>query len=506
MNIERITADTFYEANCKAELLYGKDNYEIIKSSKEHISSAFGLVRTEIVVLLVKQKEKRLSSIIKVAPTLPSESIEATPNVLEVSKHPIKQATNIESRIKQKPASNKTPNISRTYSRNAKITPMRETHTLRTNQEGISEPKAQKIDEFEDNTASLLRVLNNIRQKNTIEKQMPTRRCAGESRQSAMYDNQPTFAPANNVAEQIQYDILEKKFEQLLKKVDIIYQTTDQIANKQDHEIPQGLLKIKENLLSLDTPHDITDKIISELKFELSTNALQDPDKAYQEARIWFENKLKFSPQISFTKIKKPHIIVLVGPTGVGKTTTIAKLSAHYGLSSFERKSVALFTLDTFRIAATEQLSQYAKIIDIEVEVILKPEDIDEALARHQDKELIIVDTAGRGQKDTNEIRELSKFIEKLPTPEKYLVVSATSKYVDILEATKSFSVLNYDKFIFTKLDETNTIGPLLAILYSAVMSFFYLTNGQCVPNDFKEATFSVFHETLFQTNLSSVL
>lgn len=488
MSIKRITADTYFEATVRAEELYGKDNFEIIKSEKEDISSAFGLIRKEMVVLLVKLKEVKPSTIVTVAPTRPSESIDASK--LKLFKEPIN---------KPQPAVRETNSLNYTmprlqatnaYARNNTAMNMRKVHGIRSNQGGDREPQSQRITETETKVDSLLEVISKVKETKARAR-------------IAVKGTQKKQAQKENSSDN-RLDSLENKMEQILKMLQNTTKATEKANKKLVPEIPEGLYKIRENLLYLDTPSDVTDRIITGLKNDLSLDALQYPSEAYKEALSWLESKIRFEPDIYFKKSNKPKIIMLVGPTGVGKTTTIAKLSAHYGLSSSDRKSVALFTLDTYRIAAAEQLAQYAKIIDIDIEVILKPEDVETALLKHSDKDLIIVDTAGRGQKDKDEIRELSKFIDKFPNPEKYLVVSATSKYVDILDAAKSFSILDYDKMIFTKLDETNTVGPLLAILYTTRKPLSYITNGQGVPNDFEEANFSIFYKTLFQPSTNS--
>ncbi|MFZ5949881.1 MAG: AAA family ATPase, partial [Candidatus Rifleibacteriota bacterium] len=258
-----------------------------------------------------------------------------------------------------------------------------------------------------------------------------------------------------------------------------------------------GLFQIKKKLLQIETPLEIVDQLVFELRDELPQNVLQRPEQALQYTSRWLEKRLKFSSDPVFNE-KGPKVIALIGPTGVGKTTTIAKIAASYGLNFKNRLSIALFTLDTYRIGATDQLRQYAQVIGVEMEILYSPEDIEAAISRHQDKDLIIVDTAGRCQKDAKELRELRKFLDQLPSTDKYLVLSATAKFTDMLETVQCFDRVGFEHLIFTKTDETNTIGPLLALMVKARKSLAYITNGQNVPEDFRKADFTFFDKRLF--------
>ncbi len=221
--------------------------------------------------------------------------------------------------------------------------------------------------------------------------------------------------------------------------------------------------------------------------------------KAYEN---WCVDKLKFSDELDFDNGNGPKVIVLIGPTGVGKTTTIAKLAAIYSLSKKQKKSVAFFTLDTYRIGAPEQLEHYAQHLDINMEIIYSAADIDEKLKEHQDKDLIIVDTAGRCQKETDELKKLSKILERLPNASKYLVLSATSKYIDLIDTLEKFGLVGYDNLIFTKLDETNSIGPLLAIMLQKNTPLAYVTDGQQVPTNINKADFEYFYNNFLSNTM----
>jgi flagellar biosynthesis protein FlhF len=174
--------------------------------------------------------------------------------------------------------------------------------------------------------------------------------------------------------------------------------------------------------------------------------------------------------------------VALVGPTGVGKTTTIAKLAAAY-LKGHGR-DLALITIDTYRIAAVEQLKVYGEIMNLEVDVVITPEQLTKSLNRHKDKKLILIDTAGRSPKDERNIAELAAFLKPEPQIESHLVLAATAREQELFSAVKRFGVLGLHSFIFTKLDECENYGALLNVHSQNDCPLSYLTDGQRVPED----------------------
>jgi len=182
--------------------------------------------------------------------------------------------------------------------------------------------------------------------------------------------------------------------------------------------------------------------------------------------------------------------IALIGPTGVGKTTTLAKIAAYY-LSNFS-SSIALITIDTYRIAAVEQLKVYGAIMNLPVEVVITPDQLEQAFARHRDKELILIDTAGRSPKDSLCIRELAAFLRPDHTIDKHLVLSATTRESELFETIRRFSILGIDHTIITKTDECSALGVMLDLQMvdrSDIIPFSWITNGQRVPEDLLTAT-----------------
>lgn len=175
-------------------------------------------------------------------------------------------------------------------------------------------------------------------------------------------------------------------------------------------------------------------------------------------------------------------IVNIVGPTGVGKTTTIAKLAAKSVLK--EKKKVALITTDTYRISAVEQLKTYAKILNIPIKVSYSLDDFKEAVEEFSDYDLILVDSAGRNFRNKLYVQELSKIIDFEKEAETYLVLALTSKYEDMVEIIDQFSLIPIKTVILTKKDETSSYGAMINIPIQFGKGIAYITTGQDVPDD----------------------
>ena len=178
----------------------------------------------------------------------------------------------------------------------------------------------------------------------------------------------------------------------------------------------------------------------------------------------------------------RSRLVALVGPTGVGKTTTIAKLAAQYRLR--EKRRVGLITVDTYRIAAVEQLRTYADIIDLPMQVVSTPREMREAVRRMSDLDLILLDTAGRSPKDNVRIQELRAFVSEADADEVHLVLSAMTCARSLQQTAERFSAVGATALILTKLDEASSLGNLLSLLRFSKLPLSYLTNGQNVPDD----------------------
>ena len=171
-----------------------------------------------------------------------------------------------------------------------------------------------------------------------------------------------------------------------------------------------------------------------------------------------------------------------MGPTGVGKTTTIAKLAANYRLR--EKRRVGLITVDTYRIAAVEQLRTYADIIDLPMEIVATPREMHQAVARMSDLDLILMDTAGRSPRDDVKIQELKSMLIEAAPDEVHLVLSSAASGSSLSKMAQQFAAVGTTALVLTKLDEAASLGNLLPLVRSSRLPLSYLTHGQNVPDD----------------------
>ena len=176
------------------------------------------------------------------------------------------------------------------------------------------------------------------------------------------------------------------------------------------------------------------------------------------------------------------RVLAFLGPTGVGKTTTIAKLAADFKMN--KRLNVGLITADTYRIAAVEQLRTYAKLIDVPLEVVRSGEEARSAVQRMRHMNVILIDTAGRSPKNREQMQELQELIERTRPDESYLVLSATTRPREMYETYQRFRVVNPNKLIFTKLDEGTAFGGIATLIAKSTLPIGYVTTGQQVPDD----------------------
>ncbi|NTV83976.1 MAG: hypothetical protein HGA23_06725, partial [Bacteroidales bacterium] len=189
----------------------------------------------------------------------------------------------------------------------------------------------------------------------------------------------------------------------------------------------------------------------------------------------------------SFNELDKGHRVkVLIGPTGVGKTTTLAKLSAYHALN--EKKSVGLITTDTYRIAAVEQLKVYARIIGIPLEIAPGNKDFKKSLDRFADKDVIFVDTPGTSRNDMVNLKKLHETLRSEIPFESNLLISLTTSKESMMDVASRYKIFDYNHIILTRADECMRIGFLWDILDRIAKPVSYITNGQNVPNDIEEA------------------
>ncbi|MDF2839659.1 MAG: flagellar biosynthetic protein FlhF [Clostridia bacterium] len=240
------------------------------------------------------------------------------------------------------------------------------------------------------------------------------------------------------------------------------------------------LEKLEKNEVDKAIINDLKEDIIERLSYEE-----QKDEKVVKNTIYTILDGYIKDPQ-PYNNNQNKKVVVFIGPTGVGKTTTLAKLAANMVLN--EKKKVGLITSDTYRIAAVEQLKTYSEIIGVPLSIIYSPAEIFNAVQNYDDKEIILLDTAGRSHKDQYQLMELKSLLKSSIDYETYLVLSATTKSSDCMEIIKSYGFLDDYKLLFTKLDETSSLGVLLNIAYITKRPIAYLTTGQSVPDDIEIA------------------
>lgn len=196
---------------------------------------------------------------------------------------------------------------------------------------------------------------------------------------------------------------------------------------------------------------------------------------------MWVEQEITTTGPLTTTS-ERQRVIALVGPTGVGKTTTLAKLAANLRLR--EKRRVGLITVDTYRVASVEQLRTYAEIIDLPMEVVSTPREMRDALMRLSEQELVLIDTAGRGPHDELQLQELRSMLAEAKADEVHLVLSAVSSTAHLRKLIDRFVPIGITALLLTKLDEASAVGGLWPAIRSACLPLSYLTCGQTVPDD----------------------
>ena len=255
-------------------------------------------------------------------------------------------------------------------------------------------------------------------------------------------------------------------------------------ASKFDPSMSDAVQSLYGRLARRDIPKDVAQGLLRDCLSRLPRQDWND------EAAIWTRLSGLVAERVATVDpwefSGEQRIVVLIGPTGVGKTTTIAKIAANFSLIG--AKNVGLITIDTYRIAAVEQLKTYAEIIGIPVQVAYSPRELKDAIGKMRDRDLILIDTAGRSQNNYLQITELKNHLADIGA-EVHLVVSATTKPQDIDEIVKAFSQVSVDRVIITKLDETTTYGVILQTCERTRAPLSFVTTGQGVPEDIEVAT-----------------
>ena len=281
-------------------------------------------------------------------------------------------------------------------------------------------------------------------------------------------------------------DNLQSMLESRMKEMDAENRDKPELKDKKEEKnVNFSFLQLVYNqMLENEVDEKYENQIIGEIESSIKKESNLDSilSGIYQKIVL----KLGIPHEISL-KEGEPALVFFVGPTGVGKTTTIAKIASDFKLE--KKAKVAMITSDTYRIAAVEQLRTYANILDIPLQVVYTIEELNHAIELFKDYDLILVDTAGRSHKNKEQCREIQHLVNDCTLlqgmrREIFLVLSAATKYKDLLNIVDVYSQMGKYSIIFTKLDETSALGNILNIRLNTSADISYVTSGQTVPDD----------------------
>lgn len=275
-----------------------------------------------------------------------------------------------------------------------------------------------------------------------------------------------------------------------------LVQMKDMLTRVMSQEVPESSVVTLRQALR---EQEVAEPVLKDMVSQMTAGAIL-ADKSSSAAREALEKYLKKAIHVNegiSLENGKVKIVALIGATGVGKTTTLAKIAARFVLE--KGVSMALITADTYRISAVEQLKTYSDIIGLPLEIVYSPEELKKAIHKYRNKQLILIDTAGRSQYNDYQMQELNELLAVEPDIEKHLVMSSTTKSRDALDILEKFSACQPDCVLFTKTDETSSLGIILNLLHEKKIALSYLTNGQSVPDDILPANVEALTELLLR-------
>jgi flagellar biosynthesis protein FlhF len=278
-------------------------------------------------------------------------------------------------------------------------------------------------------------------------------------------------------------NLLEKQLSQQENKSPSEENKTDDGEKGEENKDRVNFLKL---LYTKMTDNEINDSYAHDIIEEIDKNCKPDVTVDFMLAEIYQRMILKLGkPYMMEENENGPNVVFFVGPTGVGKTTTIAKIASSYRVE--HKKKVALLTADTYRIAAAEQLRTYANILEVPFRVVYTAKEIAEAVEDFREYDYILVDTTGHSPNNESQCENMSDLISSVETTAKkevFLVLSASTKYRDLMNIADTYREIADYKLIFTKLDETSTLGNIYNLKLYTGAALSYVTCGQNVPDD----------------------
>lgn len=287
-----------------------------------------------------------------------------------------------------------------------------------------------------------------------------------------------------------------KQSSQILNLLDNLTTKVNDLQLTSSSNVHPSIQKVESLLDANEFSHSYISYISNKLKAEFPIEKLDDFDLVQERVVDWIGQTIKIEPKVFH---KSPHVIVLVGPTGLGKTTTISKMAAKPILDAKTNNEVLpivrLVTIDHTRVGAEQQLRKFGEIMNVKVDKAENSDDLNEIIQACKDStDYIFIDTAGYSQNDFDNIAKMRKILSvqgiMLDT---YLVVAASTKTSDLTKIIDNFSLFNFNSVIITKCDETTSFGNILSVLFEKNKSVSYITNGQKVPKDMERASVAKF-------------
>ncbi|TEB15939.1 Flagellar biosynthesis protein FlhF [Pelotomaculum sp. FP] len=235
----------------------------------------------------------------------------------------------------------------------------------------------------------------------------------------------------------------------------------------------------RKTLLDMDVQENIVERLLE--------NERHLPDTDYHDLHMNLYKQIANLLAPAYRTRESARVMTFIGPAGVGKTTTLAKLATRFSLN--DHKKIALVTVNAYRIGAVEQLNAYGDFLGIPVDVVMTPTELAKVLESHSDKDYIFIDTVGRAARNVGKLLELKAYLDAVEEKQDiFLVLSSATKSQDLNKIACEFQVTGYSKLIFTKIDETETFGPIINLICTLGVPVAYLANGQVVPDDIIEA------------------
>ncbi|WP_282941833.1 flagellar biosynthesis protein FlhF [Paenibacillus sp. RC67] len=297
---------------------------------------------------------------------------------------------------------------------------------------------------------------------------------------------EPKLISQTSAQNPIQTHASQTRDDMLLQEIKQMKQYMHQLSvqGNQALSVDPILERMQQRLLDQEIEPEIVERLMARAAEEAGVDGTPFTER---EVRRSLETQLQelFVPGTNKRLDHDTKVAHFVGPTGVGKTTTIAKLAAEQVLK-YHRK-VGFITSDTYRIAAVEQLKTYGTILNVPLEVVFSPQDLPRAFEQMKDRDIIFMDTAGRNFRNEMYVSELNALLQSEGKNETFLVLSLTTKYKDMKAIAENFTKFKLDKVLFTKMDETDTYGSIINLVNDFQLQMSYVTHGQSVPEDITE-------------------